>query len=125
MSSTDDGAGIDGALLDTLQAMFQDHCGPDNAITSGELADRITGEDSEANPKTREAIRVLIEERGVPIAAGPKGYYRLESIEQFEKCLDTLDSRINGIQPRKQVVCEAWNRSSDVPASQIQGGESA
>lgn len=100
---------IDGELLDRLEEIFEDRVGPDQAITSSEIAEQEIIEDSEANPVTRRAIRALVEERGVPIAAGSRGYYRIETVDQLDDYIESLDGRIAGIQERKELVCKAWN----------------
>lgn len=82
----------------------------DDPITSGEVSDRVGINDGNGNPKTREVIRTLVEERNVPIAAGPNGYFFLESPDDLQHYLTGLDSRIAGIQERKRTVTEAWNR---------------
>jgi hypothetical protein len=99
---------LDGRHLDRLETELRQAIGRDNAITSGELADRITDEDSEANPKTREAIKVLMRERGLPVIGGNAGYFIPEGPQRVEDALETLDSRIDGIQERKQLLSENW-----------------
>jgi len=109
------GAAIGGDLLDKLEDELRQHSGPDEAITSSELSELLDTADSEGNPKTREAIRVLMEERRIPIAADNNGYYLIETSEQLEKYLDTLEARKNGIEQRRQLVTTAWLRSGASP----------
>lgn len=99
---------VDGELLDRLQALMMDHRGPDNTISSGQIAEMLDIDDGEAQPKTREAIRTLSEERGVPIASTSRGYFLIETEGQLNDYLERLDSRIAGIQQRKQTVMDAW-----------------
>lgn len=100
--------GVDGTLLDAVEEELRGRT-KDDAITSGELADAVGIDDSNGNPKAREAIRVLLEERGVPVASGNCGYWLLENREQLERYLSDLDGRIQGIQERKQLVESAWD----------------
>lgn len=106
---TDDGPAIDGDLLDRLEAELRDRVGRERAITSGELADRITAEDAEANPKTREAIKELMRERNLPVVAGNTGYYIPASDDRVEEYLDGLEGRIAGIRERERALREAWD----------------
>lgn len=101
-------AGISSDLLDALEEELQDHSGPEEAVSSSELAERITGEDTEANPKTREAIRVLVEERAMPIAASHRGYFLIENEQQLDEYLEQLRARKVGIETRIQLTTQAW-----------------
>lgn len=101
----------DKGVLDALECVLREHVGPSQAITSSELADELDITDGEANPATREAIRVVCEERGLPVAASARGYYVIEDRGQLEEYLENLDGRIAGIQQRKQLVAAAWNQS--------------
>lgn len=98
---------FDPDILDRLEEIFQDH-GPDNPITSSEIAEECFPGDGMANPETRKAIRVLTEERGVPIVSGSTGYYMAETRVQIEEYHRKLNSRIAGIQQRKDLVSRAW-----------------
>lgn len=101
---------VTGAFLDELENVLRaEAVGPDNAITSGELASSVGIADAEANPKTREAVRILVEERQVPVAATSQGYFLMTNQDHLETYLETLDGRIAGIQDRKQIVTEAFN----------------
>lgn len=105
----DGGTGrVDGELLDRIQELMLDHKGPANTISSGAIADVLGINDSDAQPKTREAIRILTEERGVPIASTSQGYYLIQTHEHLTDYLESLDGRIAGIQKRKQTVIDAW-----------------
>lgn len=96
---------IDGDLLDRLEAELRQADGP---VTSAALADRLGIDDGEANPKTREALRDLQKEREVPLIGTHAGYRIITSRAELDDCLDTLDSRIAGIEERKQHVIQAF-----------------
>ena len=100
---------LDAEVLDELERVLREHVGPNQAITSSELADELEITDGEANPATREAIRIVCEERGLPVAASARGYYVIESTDELEEYLESLDGRIAGIQKRKRLVARAWN----------------
>ena len=97
-------AAIDGDLLDDLESLLWDHVGPENSITSTEVSDELGIKDSNGNPKTREAIKIVLRERGVPVIAGANGYYIAETEKQVRDELDSLDQRIQGIEERKQLI---------------------
>ncbi len=105
---------IDPETLDALaDDLRTEAVGADHALTSGALADRHIPDDTDGNPKTREAIKILMRERGLPVIGGSQGYYIPASAEPIEDALDTLNSRIDGIQERKQLLqtnWESWTR---------------
>jgi len=98
---------IDGELLDKVEDELRGRTKAD-AMQSGDIADAVGIDDSEGNPKTREVIRILIEERGLPVASANCGYWLLESRDQLDKYVETLEGRISGIQERIDMVTENY-----------------
>jgi hypothetical protein len=101
---------IDGALLDAVEAELRGRTKED-AIHSAALADAVGIDDGEGNPKTREVIRILMEERGLPIGAANCGYWLIESRAQLETYTDTLEGRIQGIQDRIDTVTRNYEQA--------------
>lgn len=95
---------IDGALLDRLQLELAEHRGAENAITSDALATRVGIEDSGTNPKLRDAVKTLMDERAVPVVSDHNGYYIPATRQEVRDYVDNLQSRIDGIQQRQQLV---------------------
>lgn len=101
---------IDGDLLDAVEEELRGRT-KDDAIHSGELADKVGIDDGEANPKTREVIRTLMEERGLPIASANCGYWMLESDAQLRIYVNDLRGRIAGIEERIEMVQENYKNA--------------
>lgn len=99
---------IDGDLLDDIEDLLRTEASADSPLTSGEIADRLGIDDSEANPTTREAIRLLAEERKVPTVGAHNGYYIIETEAQKEEYLASLRQRIAGIEERIWLIERAW-----------------
>lgn len=95
---------IDGELLDRLQLELIEHQGAENAITTSELATRVGISDSGTNPKLRETVKVLMDERDVPVVSDHNGYYIPASRQEVRDYIENLEPRIDGIQHRKQLV---------------------
>ena len=109
---------VDGDLLDKLQEMLRGRSRSD-AITSAELSERLDLDDGEASPKAREAIRILREERNVPVRAGNVGYWICQSEQEAQEYLDDLRGRIGGIEETMdnfQSAWDAWERSQPLRA---------
>jgi len=108
MSSADD---VSTPSLD--EQVFQELRGRNSkaeAITSGELADRLNVGDGEANPKTREVVRDVIKSHDLPVVSCHAGYYVADSLVEIEDELESLDRRITGIEQRKKRLVGAFNR---------------
>jgi len=109
---------VDGALLDRIETVLRerhqkrrtrdDWDADAQAITSGQLADDLGIDDSEGNPKTREAIKVLKRERGLPVVAGNTGYYIPVERGPIEDYIESLEGRIDGIRENQQLMRENW-----------------
>lgn len=99
---------IDGELLDDLEEILRGRSRND-AITSAELSDRLSLEDGEASPKAREAVRILIVERGLPVASGNRGYWMCETAAEAEEYTESLRGRIAGIEERLERFESAWD----------------
>jgi len=97
----------------------------EQSITSGELAATITGEDTDANPKTREAVRALMDERSIPVVSSSNGYRIPTEADAVSDELDSLDGRIAGIQQRKSLLSSAWDAwlRKGQPAEVTDGGD--
>lgn len=111
---TDGGPDINGDLLEDLEDLLKDHVGKVDAITAGEIADELQIQDSDGYPRTRDAIRVLLEERQFPVIAGGNGYYVPESRQQVEEEIESLESRAKSIQQREQLILSAWEARGPV-----------
>jgi len=105
---------IDGELLDELEELLTDHRSPENAVSSGEIADRLDIDDSGSNPQTRKAVKVLLEERELPVISNANGYYIATAESQIEEEIESLQSRIQDIQRRQQLIRDAWESNSGV-----------
>jgi len=111
------GPDVDGDLLDDLEGLLLDHVGGDNKITSGEIADELDIDDSGSNPKTRETIRILVEERQLPVIGSSHGYHVPESGDEVEEQVESLQSRAASIQERSQLIKEAWDERGPAPGA--------
>jgi len=89
-----------------IAAKLNDHVGRENAISSKALAD-YTGLSAST---VRDCIPEIREEWGVPVVSRNKGYYVIESSEEFEAQLDRYSERIQTIEERRKELTAAWNQ---------------
>lgn len=85
------------------------HQGKENAITVQQIADMINRHDlGLTNPKTRFEIKDIIKREGLPIASCGKGYYLINTEEEYLEYVEQLKGRIKGIELRLRILENAW-----------------
>jgi hypothetical protein len=94
--------------LRRLYSILKQHAGKDNAITSSEIAQQVNPDDTGTNPVTRDEIKEVMRQFGIPVIGCNQGYYVPDDPEEVEEGLDNLRSRISGIQERKQLIEQNW-----------------
>jgi hypothetical protein len=104
------GPSIDGELLDDVEAILRDEATPDDPVTSGEISDRLDLDDGDSNPRAREAIRILTDERELPIAGTSTGYFMMTERSELEAYKENLDARIAGMEERKRSAEDAFEK---------------
>lgn len=101
-----------------VKELLLDAEGPDNAITSREIDEEVNLDSVGSFPQTREVVRELLMEDGIPIASNSNGYYVIETEEQLADYVDTLDGRITGIAERRFGILQAADQwDGDIEAS--------
>ena len=108
----------------TLDALESDlrAATPSEPVTSGELAARHFPDDGSGNSKTRQAIKHLMRERGLPIVGGGNGYYVPQSNADVADMVRSLQGRIDGIKERQRLLVDNWARYTAQPTTASDGG---
>lgn len=106
-------ADVDDETLETVKELLLEHRGEDNAISSREINDVIEVDSVGSFPKTREIVRELLFEEGIPIASGGNGYYVIENQDELEEEIGSIDRRIGNIAERRVAVRRAAINWSD------------
>lgn len=91
-----------------VRAILEQHRGPANAITSGEIADRLGMADTEANPHTRELIRNVVMKTTLTVGASSSGYFVIESRRQLRAYIRNLEQRRAGIDQRIRRIVSSF-----------------
>jgi hypothetical protein len=103
-------------MLEQIRDMLMPHIGKKNPITSKEISKKIGVIEDDTHTKTRYLILQCAYEYGLPLAANSNGYFLIESAEEYEEYINNLDFRIAGIEERKRIITENFNRNSVLPA---------
>ena len=108
----------------TLDALESDlrAATPSEPVTSGELAARHFPDDGSGNSKTRQAIKHLMRERGLPIVGGGNGYYVPQSNADVADMVRSLQGRIDGIKERQRLLVDNWASHTAQPTTASDGG---
>ena len=103
----------------TLDALESDlrAATPSEPVTSGELAARHFPDDGSGNSKTRQAIKHLMRERGLPIVGGGNGYYVPQSNADVADMVRSLQGRIDGIKERQRLLVDNWASHTAQPTA--------
>lgn len=101
-------------MLEQIRDILITHEGKGNPITSGQIAQTIGIVENATYAKTRALILQCAAHYALPLAAGNQGYYLITNSTEFDEYIANLNSRIAGIEERKQVITknfERWNNN--------------
>lgn len=98
-------------VVDGIREEIEQHCGKSNPISSRTLSEKFDIDEPNSFPKTREVIRYLVLDEDMPIAAGGKGYFLIETQEELNEYVARLASRENKIEERRIAVLRAAENS--------------
>jgi len=99
--------------LDAIERELRAAEGRSNAVSSGELAEKYVPSDSSGNPKTREAIKKLMRDRGLPVIGGGQGYFIPHTNAEISENVQSLQERIEGIKERQRLLVDNWAAHTD------------
>jgi len=91
-----------------IEEIMLDHVGESNAIFAEDIACLVLGGDAVTSPTMRRIIKQCIEDLGLPIASSQRGYFLIETVDEFEEYMDNLELRKEGITKRMEVVQDAF-----------------
>ena len=99
-----------------IKQILLDHKGADNPISSREINEQVQLDNIGSFPVVREVIRELVLEDQIPIVATNQGYFLLQSEEELDTYVETLESRVMQITERKFAILRAadqWDGKID------------
>lgn len=80
----------------------------EHPVKSKELEGLLQAEDADGHPASRGLIKVVMEKKGLPLAADGGGYYIISSLDELKQYHNSLQKRINGIMDRQVMVRAAF-----------------
>lgn len=95
--------------LNRIKEIFLDHRGPDNAISSGQVADMLGVEPGASKIKIRELIRDAMVLHKLPLGSNNRGYYLITDEEDLRRYSRSLEKRMREIEDRKARVLVYFN----------------
>lgn len=96
-------------MLERIKEIMEEHIGKRNVITSAEIADILGIDEDDTHASTRDLLLQAAEAYNLPLAANNRGYYLIDNETEFEEYMTSLDSRIEGINRRKNIISRNYN----------------
>ena len=97
-------------MLKKINSILINHIGKKNSITAAKIALMLGIVEDDTHAQTRALIFECAKMYRLPLAADNTGYYLIETDEEFYSYLENLDSRIRGIEERKQIITQNYRR---------------
>lgn len=95
-----------------VRTLIEQHRGLDDRISSKEINNKIRVDTDDTMSNTREILRYLLFDEGVPVGSNGQNYYYIEDAEDLEATMAYLDRRITGLMQRKRAVRYAYNNKN-------------
>lgn len=96
-------------MIEQIRAIMENHVGKRNAITSSEIANMLKIDEDDTHAITRDLLLQAAETCNLPLAASNRGYYLIENETEYKEYMAFLDSRIEGINRRKNIISRNYN----------------
>ena len=96
--------------IEKIKVELEKHIGKANKITSKQIAKIIGINEDATQAKTRALILECARRYELPLAADNRGYYLITSKSELNEYIENLNSRIAGIEERKNLIIENFNR---------------
>ena len=84
-----------------------------NSLTSTKIQELIGTLPSRTEEPTRDLIRECIMEDKYPIGSYNKGYFLINTQEELDKVIKSLENRIDGIEKRIKCLKNGWERREE------------
>ena len=113
-------ATVDEETKRIVREMLLEHWGKDDPITSREINDVIEVDNVGSFPTTRKIVRNRLFEDGLPVASSNNGYYLIETQEELEGELESINGRVTKmLQRRREVALAAQSEHDDIDLSEL------
>lgn len=98
--------------LKEIADILSKHRGKGNEISSGQIAKKMGIYENATHAKARSLIRKAAEKHELPLSSNKKGYFIMTSESELNDYMDNLDSRIKGIEERKEIMRENFRKAN-------------
>lgn len=98
------------SVYETIRDCLELHKGKNNPVTSAEVSDLIGIIEDDTHAQTRVLILDTANMYGLPLAENNRGYYLITSDSEYDEYMKNLDSRIEGITQRKEIITKNYKR---------------
>lgn len=95
-------------MLKKIKKILEKHVGKENAISAAKIAKLIGKQEDDTHARTRDILFKTAKKYKLPLAATSKGYYLIETEDEYNEYIDNLNKRIKGIKKRKKIITENY-----------------
>lgn len=97
-------------MLEKIRDILLEHRGKSNKITSAQIADLLGIDEDDTHSQTRSLILACAKKYNLPLAGNRRGYFLMEDEQELESYMNNLNSRISGIEKRKEIISDNFKR---------------
>lgn len=113
----------DAKLLQRIKEIIEEHVGENSPISSVEIANEINIDAGPSKVKIRKLILDVLKKYKIPIGANSKGYYIIQTNNEYHKYLGTLNSRIAEITSRITYLNQAYFKDIELTSTPYDSDE--
>ena len=92
-----------------IKEILEKNRGKNNQISAGEIGRRIGIDEDATHVQVRGLILQTIQQYKLPVAGGNRGYYLISNREELDEYFNSIDSRIQEMEKRKDLVQNAFD----------------
>ena len=101
-------------IVSSIKRVLVNHTGRANAITAKEISEALKIHDNDSCSRTRALILETVKKHNLPLAADSRGYYLIDTKEEYIKYMRSLEHRISEIEGRKEIITENYFKNCDL-----------
>jgi hypothetical protein len=98
------------AQLRKIKEILERHRGKGTQVSAGDIGPEIGIREDATHVQVRGLILDAIQQYGLPVAGGSRGYYLISNQSELQAYLANIDGRIEEMQKRRDFVSRAFKK---------------
>ena len=99
--------------LEIVKQLLEAHKGKDNAISAGEIEQKLGYPTEDTHAKGRKLVERCAKKYGIPVSGNVSGYFIMTNQFELDEYKANLQSRVRKIQKREELMeknFKEWNK---------------